>query len=555
MPIDAPTRISASPLEAALFLLSICAAALVLFICWATPLLLLSGPHADDGLFILQGINIANGKWLGPFNVLTLAKGPGYPLFLAANRYTGLPITVSQAILLIFSVGVFSFMVAKVARSSIVGLILFSFTILHPTFILERILRDAIYPSQLFLVLGLLIATFFAYRHRAFLWGSLSGIAGSWFWLNREEGVWILPAVAAIVGFAALRDWLIARELRGTILGIAGFVLFIAIGHVALSTINWVAYGGFQTVDVKERNFQAALTALQSVRDGDQIPYIPVSKSTRQFIYKVSPTFAAMRDSFDPPEGNPPGAGCQYYAWTCGDIAGGWFMFHLKGSASRQGAYKSPAEATAFFKRLADEVNAACDDGRLTCIRNPVPFMPRVTLDQIAQFPAKMWEGVLLLVTPEKWRLRTASTGTPQEIADATAFLNAPLTAGSATSERLAPFVHAATTVRDWWGPIFGWVMTGLLPLGLVSFVGAAIMARRQWPELQLIAIAGSLWILLLARLGLIAMIDMSSFPATNKWYLSPALYLSASASILSIMCLYRTSFGRHRSKSEFVLK
>jgi hypothetical protein len=503
-------------------------------------MMLLTDAGGDDGLFLKLGMNIANGKWLGPFNVFSLAKGPGYPLFLAASWNTGLPVTVSQALLMIFGAGLFSFMVAKVARSAAVGLGLFVATILHPAFIMERILRDAIYTAQTYLIFGLLIGAFMVYRRYALAWGSFAGLATSWFWLTREEGVWLLPALAALIGFSAIRNWIVDRDLHSTLLGLAGFVVLFALGQSVVSTVNWWAYGRYQTVDVKEPNFQAALTALQSVRDGQQIPYVPVSKSTRQFIYKVSPTFAAMKPTFDPASGDQPGAGCQHYPWTCGEIAGGWFMFYLKGSAAHAGAYKSPDAAAAFFKRLATEIIGACRDKRLTCEPNPVPFMPRVTLDQVKQFPAKLWEGVRLLFTPPKWRLMGVSTGTPQQIADAVAFLNDPMSAKKAAEPENAALVKIAVTIRDWWGPIVGWIMTALLPIGLVSIILATAITFRRKTDIRLVAIAGTLWLLLFARLGLIAMIEISSFPATNKWYLGPALYLSLTASLLSVICLLR---------------
>jgi hypothetical protein len=533
-------------------ILAIIAAAIFVFVCMYTPLFLLSNAAGDDGLFITLGMQIANGKWLGPFNVFTLAKGSGYPLFLAVSHYSGLPVTVSQAMLLVLSLALFCYMAGKVARSQTVGYVLFVATILHPTFIMERILRDAIYTSQVFLVIGLLIAAFYVYPRRSFFWGAAAGLVLSWFWVTREEGIWIAPAIAALVGFALVKDWFLRREWRPAALGLVGFALFFAAGQAAVSTTNWFVYGRFQTVDIKEANFTMALSALQSVQDGEQIPYVPVSRSTRKIIYEVSPTFASMRNTFDPPDGKTPDHGCKFYPWTCGDIAGGWFMFHLKGSAAIQGAYKNPDAAIEFFARLNAEVAAACHDGRLTCRANPIPFMPRVTMDQILDLPAKLWDAGYFLVSPERWILPRASTGTPQQIADAVAFLNDPTTAESAAGKIRPSLVSAANFIRTTWTPIYAWAMTALLPVGMLAFLAATILAWQRKAELQLTAIAGALWLLLFARLGLIAMIAISAFPTINKWYLNPALYLSVPASLLSIFILLRLWRAR-RAAQQFL--
>jgi hypothetical protein len=542
MPHKASAKSRPSITSTTLLLLSIVSAAVVVFVCWGTPLLLLAGAGGDDGLYIKLGMNIANGSWLGPFNVLTLAKGPGYPLFLAASHFSGLPITVSQSLLLVVSIALFSLMVAKVARSPTLGFILFILTVMHPSFVMERVLRDAIYTAQIFLLLGCLIGAFYAYPRRPIVWSAAAGISTSWFWLTREEGVWIVPAVAGLIAVAALRNWWLLRQWQQSATAIVVFVVFFAAGQLSFQALNWKAYGRFQGVDVKEANFQAALTALQSVRDGDQIPFVPVSKSTRSRIYVVSPTFALMRPTFDPPNGKTPDAGCQYYPWTCGDIAGGWFMFFLKGTASGLGAYRSPDAAAEFFGRLASEVTTACSDGRLTCRPNPIPFMPRVTIDQLLDLPSKLMEAAYFLVDEKRWRLPAATTGTPQQQADAIAFLNNPATrgAGLTTMPHRATLEAVAGAIRDWWTPLYSWGMAALLPLGLAAFFPAAILSWRRKAGMQLVVIAGSLWMLLFARLGLVAMIEISSFPAISKWYLSPALYLSAAAPALTILCLLR---------------
>jgi len=40
----------------------------------------------DDGLYIRLGQFLANGRWLGPYDQLTLWKRAGYPLFLRRPR-------------------------------------------------------------------------------------------------------------------------------------------------------------------------------------------------------------------------------------------------------------------------------------------------------------------------------------------------------------------------------------------------------------------------------------------------------------------------------------
>jgi len=66
-------------------------------------LVIWSSPHDDEALMRIAA-SIMKGDWLGPWGAqqvphITLAKGPGYPLFLAAIHWTGLGPTVAAYLL------------------------------------------------------------------------------------------------------------------------------------------------------------------------------------------------------------------------------------------------------------------------------------------------------------------------------------------------------------------------------------------------------------------------------------------------------------------------
>ena len=52
-------------------------------------------PH-DDYLFIKLAQHILSGAWLGPYDQVTLVKGPVYPLFIAVAHHTGMPLLLVQ---------------------------------------------------------------------------------------------------------------------------------------------------------------------------------------------------------------------------------------------------------------------------------------------------------------------------------------------------------------------------------------------------------------------------------------------------------------------------
>jgi hypothetical protein len=401
-------------------------ALLYVFVITYQPLTLLADAALDDGIFIVQGRSLAEGRWLGSFNWLTLRTGPGYPFFLAINFWLGLPITLVHAIFFCGAVGLFSWAIKGISRSGLLGVSSFVLILWHPVFLGTQAIRDTIYTGQLFLVFACALVAFFIAEKRGtrVLWGALTGVALGWFWLTREEGIWILPAAAFFLLLAIVRAHVLNASLRNVAIPAAlTLVLFLCV-HFAFMSGNWLAYGSFVGVDIKERNFVAALQALQGVQYGPHVDHVPVPRAARERIYEVSPSFASLKPLIDPPQG-PVWHGCRVLPATCGDIAGGWFIWALRDAAAHAGHYRAPGEASAFFGRLASEVNEACRSGQLSCRGSAIPYMPRLSWLQIKQIPQRIAEAAILVGRPAQL-IDIDSAPSSGELSGALDFLNHP---------------------------------------------------------------------------------------------------------------------------------
>ena len=88
-----------------------------------------------------------------------------------------------------------------------------------------------------------------------------------------------------------------------------------------------------------------------------------------------------------------------------------------------------------------------------------------------------------------------------------------------------------AWTPPDWLFPI-AWTLL------YVAMAVAAPMALFRRAHLEGAILAASLWGLVICRLALIALIDVSAFPAMTKYYLGPAIILVIPAALCSIFSL-----------------
>jgi hypothetical protein len=358
------------------------------------PLIIREDYGHDDALFMNLANYFAQGQWFGPFNEFTLMKGPGYPVFLALGSLSGLPISLFHALFHVGAIAIATLAFLRLTGSKAGAAGLFIFLSLMPADLvddLQRVLREQIYWGQTLILVSTLGVLFLApprHRSRRIALAVFSGFMFGWAWLTREEGVWFLPGLGLMLAGAA---W-IARGQRARLLQLGASMGVLALTFIALNAIyiggNALRYGRGVGVDTEERNFKAALSALQSVKVGDRIAYVPVPRAVQEKVALVSPTFQPIAAALA-----PGGAayywsafGCQVYASTCGEIAGGWFMWALRDAAARAGHYESPREAAHFFRRIANEVREACASGALVCEPSLSSFMPVMT--------ERQWRGL-----------------------------------------------------------------------------------------------------------------------------------------------------------------
>lgn len=365
-----------------------------------------SQPH-DDMLYMHQALSLVRLRWLGGYNELTLAKGPGLPAFLAIGHLSGLPFPYVQLGTLLVSLTVFSWAVARLLRRPWLFPVLALVLMLMPSLYADstaRVMRETLFISLTFLLLAAMTGATIpgVSSRRSWVLGAAAGLALGALWLTREEGVTVLPMIAlfGLIGLIRLRasgwkrsgDWSLLKSIAATMI-----VFVLVLG--AYASLNALAYGQFVVNEVKSGNFPRAMTALQRASYAHRHPLLPVPRAARMEIYRESPTFNQLRPYLDPDNAPSPwNFGCAFagnlpkYESTCGDIAGGWWMWSLRGAAASVGAYESPKTAEAFYGALAREVEEACASGRLVCSGWHPPLIPPMASEQWRELAPKTWE-------------------------------------------------------------------------------------------------------------------------------------------------------------------
>ena len=365
-------------------------AALSLWLRMAFPVHAIGHASYDDALFVRSAYALAGHQWLGPFDQLTLAKGAGYPAFIHFAAALGLPLKLAEQAVYLAVAALLAWQVAVRLGRRLPGLLLFAVFAFNPALWhpeLARVIRENLYLSQS-LALIVLYAMLLFPRHgrarkRPWLLALATGLVLGSYWVTREEGIWLLPALAVLAGMGALAAWRRGRRLRRisparpdawrlAAAFLAPLALSVAAAGLVVNGVkaaNLWHYGVFIANEFHATDFKNAYGALARIRHDQPRRYVVFPADARQRAYAASPAARELQPFLEGDSGQTwRRIGCgQTGISPCPEILSGWFMWALRDATSLAGHYRSAPEALAFYRRLADEINTACDSGAIPC--------------------------------------------------------------------------------------------------------------------------------------------------------------------------------------------
>jgi hypothetical protein len=483
----------------------------------------------DDRLFLQLAEHLTQGEWLGPYNQLTLAKGPFYSLWAALIHQLHLPLYFSQQLL-------YAAACAAVVRACAPGLpsaaARFAFYTLlwwnpmsYDASSLGRVLRQNIYSSEVLLIFAGLAALYYRRQlplRRLVPWALLLGLAGGAFYLTREEAIWLAPSAALLAGAGGLMAWRAGRDTLVRLLMAAGLSgLAALLLPLLVSTMNHHYYRWFGTVEFRAPAFKAAYGAMTRVKAGPDIPFVPVTREARQLLYAASPTFAKLRPHLDGPIGRGWAAASAELTGLPaerGEIAGGWLIWALRDAVAATGEARDAGEAMSFYRAMAAEINAACDADRLPAGPPRNGFLPILREGQAAAIGRTFLEFADFTIS-----FRRFSAFAPPSEGDAASLV----LFRDMTRERLSPSAETAklqiphpsaldyhrTQVLQVIGKIGRRILFGLFFLAQILAVGrvAQLVRQRRWTFA--LTLAAAAWGGAAAYLLITAVLQVTSYP------------------------------------------
>lgn len=507
----------------------------------------------DDLLFVRQAAEIGMGNWLGTYSNLTLSKGIGFSLFMLVNHATGLPLKFSEHALYLTVALYFSVTIAQLYRSRPAALVCFFLLAFFPTAWVAgaggRVVREGLYISQALLLLTLGIRCWVlpkaeSVTHQLRIrWRTLValGLVAGWFWITREEGVWLVPSMLLLMAYWLLRQVNWRAQWRAVLAFLALPLVAASLVVLTINSVNYAVYGTFRNNDFRSSDFQAGYGALTRIRHDNWQRYVLFPKDARERAYEMSAAARELKPYFEGAGGEGwRAAGCnQTHTSPCPEILSGWFMWAVRDSVSQAGHYNSAYDARAFYRRLSAEIEAGCQQRPGDCLPMRKTLLPPWHEGYAADIFQASWEVFKTLATLGKIPAYIQpSEGDPKYLALFDSVTNGPLapTADSKGSWGEHTLKSPRDTLRMQWAQhLTTWITafsTYALPLAFAIWLVWSVLAVLQSIRKRTLpspawwvasAIAGGI----ITRVVLLGFLEATSIPSNNMLYLFPLVPFS----------------------------
>jgi hypothetical protein len=306
-----------------------------------------------------------NWYWGASYSFTAFIRPCAYPLFIAVLHFLGIPLRIGIELMQMAGYAVVIGALRKAAVPRALCLAIFALMILHPASLLfnNHSMSDSFYTAILPFALGGSLLTLFTRKFSHAIW---TGAAFAVLWNTREES-FLIPLILAVLLFLALAQRRDAPNRKAHFVfwlkrtgALAGTLLLLVL---AVYSANYRAFHSFAKSDLSSPAFEKAFKAFLRIKPSYSRRYIAVNMEAIQRAYEVSPAFAQLKPQFETVLGQN---------WTHPVFEtlgvrefGLWFQWALRNMTANAGYYKDPVSTNAFYRKVARQINQACDEGRV----------------------------------------------------------------------------------------------------------------------------------------------------------------------------------------------
>lgn len=339
-----------------------------IFMFMSTPMFGLGDTEYDDLLLARHAQSLAAGRWLGSYSSSTLVKGISFPVFLAVCTKLFIPFLLAAGCTYILSIVSFVYAIKPAVPSAGARSAIYLFLLYSPAMLSsdtgQRLYNLTLIPAGVLFTVSGLIAVFL--RKKGSLkdilpWSLMASAGVVFFWYLRDDSVWLLPFILGAILITVIYVWkekyAWKLKLQKSLLVFMP-VLCLAAASLAVSAVNYAAYGVFTTNDRTGTNFAKVISDLQRIEGTEAGETIWITQDVVRKAMDVSPALAESKPQIDSMFSG---------AWANnGEISGDLIVWTLREAFSSAGYYENAAKANEYFGRVHEELQIGFKEGLLT---------------------------------------------------------------------------------------------------------------------------------------------------------------------------------------------
>ena len=324
----------------------------------------------DDLLMVKWAWSIIDGKWLGDYQYSTLMKGPIFSYILAMLFKFKIRYLVFVNVAYVVACLYFICSIRKLIKNKYLLIPLYIILVFNPIMfsreVVQRVYRNSLIPTFALLLIGGYTGAYLNRNEKfkyLFYIVSLCGILPLFYYM-REDSIWLVPYV--IFMSLSIIIALLTKIKKDNCIIIVLKSLLVIMPVIFVSLLGWKiekkneTFYGLKIQNVlSDSNFTEAIRAIYAVKPNIMIDRVTVTQEKALRMTTVSPSFAEIypylvqfMGGYNTFDSNPSDFECE----------DGWFLWALRLATSSTG-YKNIQQEEDIYKRIADELNAAMDNG------------------------------------------------------------------------------------------------------------------------------------------------------------------------------------------------
>jgi hypothetical protein len=318
-------------------------------------------------------LSLKNGNWLGSYsdlNLLTLAKAPGYSLYLTVNSYTNFspPVFLHYFLILSTFVIVISFNRLKVNQTF--STIFYCFVVLNPIWFSDhysRTYREGLLAINLFIILSLSLYLFCIssgskLNYFQILIATVIGINIGFLTITKNTSVFALILVFSFLIYLFFLNRNIAQF----------FILAFTVCSILLlppqivKSLNNANYQVSLLDDFNYGEYPSLIKNWASVNGGSKKDFVLIDSKMREQVYAVSPKAKILEPFLETASGIGWKASSCTSLGIC-DESSAWFPWELRDAFVNSGLANSPLDFQRNLALINQDIKNGCEAKLIGC--------------------------------------------------------------------------------------------------------------------------------------------------------------------------------------------